>query len=78
MLPLVINSLRGRHTYKHTHVNTHTCMQTDIMDKSNFKKPGVHWSAAGAPGLLIYDTWQCKATLYIFLCLVLAKKLQLF
>ena len=53
-------------------------MQTDIMDKSNFKKPGVHWSAAGAPGLLIYDTWQCKATLYIFLCLVLAKKLQLF
>jgi len=36
--PLVINSLGGGHTH------THTYMYTDIMDKSNFKKPALlHW-----------------------------------
>jgi len=33
IMPLVINTLRGGHTYKHT----------DIADKSNFKKLGMHW-----------------------------------
>ena len=37
--PLVINSLRGRHTHTTTH--------TDIRGQSNFKKPGVHQPMAG-------------------------------
>ena len=37
IIPLVINSLGGGHTPKHTH----TCIQM-FMDRSNSKKPGVH------------------------------------
>ena len=40
-MPLVINSLGGRHTHicKHTHANTHT--HTDDLQRINFKKPSV-------------------------------------
>ena len=43
IMPLVIISLRGRHTHtrKHTHANTHTLIQT-FMDRSNSKKPDEH------------------------------------
>ena len=44
IVPLVINSLGGRHTHMHT----------DIYGQSNSKKPGMHQSVAGAPGLKIY------------------------
>ena len=37
-MPLVIDSLEGGKTHTHTHIQTH--MHTDIIDKSNFKKPG--------------------------------------
>ena len=36
--PLVINSLRDRHTHKYTHTHTHT--RTDNPHRINFKKPG--------------------------------------
>ena len=40
--PLVINSLRGRHTHTHTqtHTHTHTNTHTDIRGQSNSKKRG--------------------------------------
>ena len=53
-MSLVINSLEGRETqdtqshtdtYAQTQAHTQTHIQhthTDFMDKSNFKKPGVH------------------------------------
>jgi len=41
-MPLVINSLGDGDTHTHTH--------TDIVDKSNFKKPVTHQSKAGTPG----------------------------
>ena len=44
---LVINSLRGGHTYMQTHTHAHT----DFLDKSNFKKPGVSDKGQRVPGL---------------------------
>ena len=49
IMPLVINSLRGRHICvrvhtQHTHPPTPTSTHTNFADKSNFKKPGECWS----------------------------------
>ena len=44
--PLVINSLGGGHTRKHTHTHIHT--HTDDPHRINFKKPGVRRPQAGA------------------------------
>ena len=41
-MPLVIDSLGGRHTY--TSIATH--MHTDFADKNNYKKPGGFWPLA--------------------------------
>jgi len=43
IMPLVINSLGGGHTHTCTHARTNT----DIMDKSNFKKPGARQPLVG-------------------------------
>ena len=64
IMPLVINSLGGGHTHKdthtkthtHTHKNTHTHRHTDTQayrcsHRNNFRKPGAHRPAVGAPGL---------------------------
>lgn len=37
-MPLIIDGLGGRNTYKHTHAYT----DTDVVDKTNFKKRGMH------------------------------------
>ena len=60
-MPLVINSLGGGHIHTHrhtdtqahtlTHIHTHKHTHTEDPHKINFKKPGVHQTAAGAPGL---------------------------
>ena len=42
--PLVINSLRGGHTYMHKHKRTHTYRH---LHRNNFKKPGAHRPVAG-------------------------------
>ena len=54
IMPLVTDSLGGRHThiyahihtYIHTHTQTHTHIHTsihiNILHRSNFKKPGIH------------------------------------
>ena len=41
IMPLVIDSLEGGHTHKHTRTLTFT-------DRSNSKKPGAHRPVAGA------------------------------
>ena len=45
IIPLVIHSLGGgdTHTRKHTRIQT-------FANRSNSKKPGVHWPEAGTPG----------------------------
>ena len=43
-MPLVINSLGGKHTHAHARAHTHTHTHTH---RINFKKPGVRW----LPGL---------------------------
>jgi len=55
IMPLVINSLEGRHTHRYTH----TCKHTHIADKSNFKKPVVrHFFVPGLKsGLAIHNKY---------------------
>jgi len=61
---LVINSLGGGHT--------HTYMHTDIVDKSNFKKPVMHWPLAGVQlWLKLFAFLQISLTLKIDLCTAL-------
>ena len=46
-MPQVINNLGGRYTCKQTHMHMHT--HKEVVDKSNFKKPGAYRTTAGMP-----------------------------
>ena len=67
-MPLVINGLEGTHTHAHAHTHTHTRtrthtqahMDTDVTDKSNFEKPGMHLYSHRPAG-----TWFKTACMYL-------------
>ena len=46
LMPLIIYSLGGGHTYTHTHTHSHTHTHTDFPHRIKFKKPGMHQSKA--------------------------------
>ena len=59
-MPLVINSLGGRHT----HTQTHTCTHTDDPHRINFKKPGALVCGRRTPGLKV-----CNRTSDSYICI---------